>query len=214
MRSRQEITSILTRQKDEMTEMFGVTKLGTFGPKIQGDGEVSVIVALSDDRDLLDMAGLSTYIREKTGQHVPVISINGVPDELRPLLFGGEGAEGDHSRFFLKEIASSFSDIETFCQGMQYQDFLQDRRAQAGVLGKLSAIGLLSRGISVEMKAAHPSIPWHALSGLPEVVTSWYGTDLQLVWAMVRKKVPGIRRSLGAQAGAGKTEKTGLRRFF
>jgi len=214
MRSRQEITSILKNLKDEMTEKFGVTKLGTFGPKLHGDGEVSVIVVLSDDRDLLDMAGLFTYIREKTGQNIMVISMQGVREELQPLIFEGVAANHKHSRLFLREIISSLSDIETFCQGMQYHDFLQDRKTQAGVLATLNAIGLLSRCLSVESKAAHPSVPWQALMALPEVTGSCYGTDLQLIWTMVQKRVPAIRRALGGEAGVSRVKKTGLRRFF
>ena len=214
MRSRQEITSILTNLKDEMTVKFGVTKLGTFGPKIQGDREVSVIVALSDERDLLDMAGLFTYIREKTGQRVTVISLQGVREELQPLIFGGEALNTSHASLFLREIISSLSDIETFCQGMQYHDFLQDRKTQAGVLARLNTIGLLSRCLSDELKATYPAVPWHALMALPEMTGSCYGTDLQLVWKMVRNRVPDIRRALGAQASVRKTEKTGVRRFF
>jgi len=68
--------------------------------------------------------------------------------------------------------------------------FFNDLVVQSAVLGEAC------RGVSEELREAHPEIPWRQIIGFRNVVIhEYFGIDLELVWAIVAEHV----EALGAQ---------------
>ncbi|MDO9539745.1 MAG: DUF86 domain-containing protein [Methanocalculus sp.] len=214
LKSRKEIVSILKDLKSEMGSLFGVTQLGLFTPPIPGETGVCAIVAFSGDRDILDMASLSRFIEGKVGQRLRIISLMGLRDELKPCILQAEEVTQDDLLIFQREIICSISDIERFCRGMRYEEFIDDEKTCQAVLSLIISIGLFSRCLSDGHMQKYPAVPWHALTALPDMISPCYGTDLRLIWNLVERRLPSIRRSLEALAGMKSTEAQQKRRFF
>jgi uncharacterized protein with HEPN domain len=214
MRSRKEIVSMLKELKAEMASHFGVTQLGLFTPPFFGDAGTSVIVALSHERDILDMAALSAFVREKIGQNIAIFSLNGLRDELKPCILQGEEVTPEVLQLFHKEMIRSVRDIELFCRGMRYEQFLADGKTQQAVFSLLFTLGILSRYLPQEHRDRYPDLPWQALTALPEMLSPCYGTDLRLIWNLVERRLPGLRRSLEALPGMKGAGDQTKRRFF
>ena len=78
-------------------------------------------------------------------------------------------------------------------------------RPEAPGQGKVDAwgqrwlIGQAVRGVSGELQAAHPEIPWREMIGMRNVVVHDYAdVDLSLVWKTVREDLPGLIERLNA----------------
>lgn len=214
MRSRKEVVSILKSKKAEMADSFGVTQLGVFTPPFPGTENLHVIAAFADDRDLLDVAALSVFIREKTGHTASVISLKALRDEMTPCIMQAEPVGQVQVLAFLQEILRSIADIEFFCRGIIYEVFLSDTKTRHAVYSLLQTIGLESLSIPDEYKAAHPSVPWDLLSALPGLVSPCYGTDNRLIWNMVQRRLPGIKKDIEALPGMKSAGEGRKKRFF
>ena len=79
------------------------------------------------------------------------------------------------------------------------------RRASPAIAWSLSpscapsSFGQAARGVSGELQATHPEIPWREMIGMRNVVVHDYAdVDLALVWKTVREDLPGLVRRLNA----------------
>ena len=87
------------------------------------------------------------------------------------------------------ELISSFS-----AHGREA--FFNDLMVQSAVLHRLALLGEACRGISTELCATHPEIPWPQIVGFRNVVIhEYFGIDLELVWGIVAEHIA----TLGAQ---------------
>ena len=67
------------------------------------------------------------------------------------------------------------------------------------VVRAIQLIGQAARGVSGELQAAHPEIPWRVMIGMRNVVVHDYAdVDLALVWKTVREDLPGLIERLNA----------------
>ena len=74
--------------------------------------------------------------------------------------------------------------------------FFNDLIIQSAILHRLALLGEACRGMSPELRAAHPEIPWPQIVGFRNVVIhEYFGIDLQLVWEIVAEHIA----TLGAQ---------------
>ena len=87
------------------------------------------------------------------------------------------------------ELISSFSE-----QGREI--FFHDIVLQSAVLHRLGLLGEACRGLSAELREAHPEIPWPQVIAFRNVVIhEYFGIDLELVWTIVGQHIG----TLGAQ---------------
>ena len=87
------------------------------------------------------------------------------------------------------ELISSFS-----VRGREA--FFNDLIVQSAVPHRLALLGEACRGVSSELREAHPEIPWPQIVGFRNVVIhEYFGLDLELVWVIVAEHVA----TLGAQ---------------
>jgi uncharacterized protein with HEPN domain len=77
------------------------------------------------------------------------------------------------------ELISSFS-----ARGREA--FFDDLIIQSAILHRLALLGEACRGVSQELREAHPEIPWPQIIGFRNVaIHEYFGIDLELVWAIV-----------------------------
>jgi uncharacterized protein with HEPN domain len=87
------------------------------------------------------------------------------------------------------ELISTFS-------GRGREAFFNDLIVQSAILHRLALLGEAFRGVSPELREAHPEIQWSQIVAFRNVVIhEYFGIDLELVWAIVEEHVA----TLGAQ---------------
>jgi len=79
------------------------------------------------------------------------------------------------------------------------ETFFGDPLSQSAILHRLTLLGEACRGLSTDLRAAHPEIPWNQIIAFRNVVIhQYFGVDLELVWAIVTEHTAALGSSLEA----------------
>lgn len=96
------------------------------------------------------------------------------------------------SVFIAQMIESAEAALE-FSDGFTAESFANDRLVGFAVVRAVQLVGQAARGVSEELQAAHPEIPWREMIGMRNVVVHDYAdVDMALVWKTVRHDLPGL----------------------
>jgi len=83
--------------------------------------------------------------------------------------------------------------------GSGRETFYGDILTQSAISHRLALLGEACRGLSPELREAHPEIPWNQIIAFRNVVIHHYfGIDLDLVWSIITKHVSPLSESLDA----------------
>lgn len=102
-------------------------------------------------------------------------------------------------RVYLAQILECIQKIERFTAEGKGR-FLQDAMVHDVVIRNFEIIGEAAKQLDEAYRAAHPDIPWRALTGLRDVLIHQYeGIDLERVWAIVENDLPGLKLAIAEQ---------------
>ena len=98
----------------------------------------------------------------------------------------------------LEDILEAIERIEKYASGGR-AIFDRDELVQTWVLHHLQIIGEAVRGLSDEIRSAHPDIPWAQIAAMRNIlVHDYFGIDLDEVWAAVVRDLPQLKAKITA----------------
>lgn len=99
-----------------------------------------------------------------------------------------------------------------YCEGLEREDFLADRKTQQAVLLNLLIIGEAATKICheyPEFVAHYPAVPWKPMRGMRNrLAHGYFEVNFDIVWDTVRTALPDLAASIRE---AGKTSESGRR---
>jgi uncharacterized protein with HEPN domain len=105
-----------------------------------------------------------------------------------------------HSRAkLIADILMACTDIENFCAGHCYDDFVDDRLLQAGIERELEIVGeALNRLHQTDPDWLDESIPeYRRIIGLRNIIAHGYDiVDYDIIWDLARNHVPALKARL------------------
>jgi uncharacterized protein with HEPN domain len=97
-------------------------------------------------------------------------------------------------RDYLIDIATSINDIESFIEGMTYEDFLNDKMASNAVIRSLEVIGEATKNLPKAIRDRDTSIPWKKMAGMRDkIIHEYFGVNYETVWKTAKKILPGLK---------------------
>ena len=98
---------------------------------------------------------------------------------------------------FLQHILEAINQIEVYTSNVSYEQFLQERLLQDGVVRQLEIIGEASRNLSTDFRDQHPEISWRQIIGLRNrVVHAYFELNLTIIWEVVENDLPVLKQGL------------------
>ena len=98
----------------------------------------------------------------------------------------------------LEDILEAIERIEKYASGGR-ATFDRDELVQTWVLHHLQIIGEAVRGLSDEIRSAHPDIPWAQIAAMRNIlVHDYFGIDLEEVWTAVVRDLPQLKVKIAA----------------
>jgi uncharacterized protein with HEPN domain len=93
----------------------------------------------------------------------------------------------------LEDILEAIERIEKYASGGR-ESFDRDELVQTWIVHHLQIIGEAVRGLSEEIRSAHPDVPWSQIAAMRNIlVHDYFGIDLEEVWAAVARDVPTLK---------------------
>ena len=100
-------------------------------------------------------------------------------------------------KIYLEDIIEAIERIETYTDGIEYQEFLGDRLIQDGVERNLITIGEAVSQLPDEVKRKYSEIEWRKISGLRNIVVHAYSSvDEEIVWDVTENKLAKLKQQI------------------
>jgi len=75
---------------------------------------------------------------------------------------------------YVEDIIKAMDDALTFIEGMNYKDFLNDRKTVYAVIRALEIIGEATKNIPSAVKDRYRAIPWKDMAGMRDKMIHGY----------------------------------------
>ncbi|MDD2815800.1 MAG: DUF86 domain-containing protein [Thiotrichaceae bacterium] len=97
----------------------------------------------------------------------------------------------------LNDITNSIQKIQSYTQGMLFDEFIQDDKTTDAVIRNFEVIGEASNQLPAIFCEQHPQIAWRRMADFRNVlIHKYFGVDLQLVWEIIQYDLPELRKRL------------------
>ena len=99
---------------------------------------------------------------------------------------------------YLKHIREAIAKIERYTKTGR-AEFMDDTMIQDSVIRNLEIIGEAARNLPLELRKAHPEVPWRSVMGMRNVlIHEYFGVDLDTVWKVVAQRLPVLKKHVSA----------------
>ena len=95
---------------------------------------------------------------------------------------------------YVDDVVEAMDDAERFVEGMEYRDFVKDKKTAYAVTRAVEVIGEAVKNIPDSVKKRYPRIPWKKMAGMRDkLIHEYFGVDLRRVWNTVKKDIPELK---------------------
>lgn len=89
-------------------------------------------------------------------------------------------------REFLQDILDAITEIESFIDGISFDDFQSDRTKILAVVKLLEIVGEAVKKIPDEQQRLYPEIPWRSISGMRNIlIHEYWQIDIEVLWSTI-----------------------------
>jgi uncharacterized protein with HEPN domain len=100
-------------------------------------------------------------------------------------------------RDFLRHILIEADYLIGQSQGLSLETFLDDETLRRAFVRSLEIIGEAAKKVPDDFRAAHVTVEWRAMAGMRDgLIHDYFGVDFELVWDVVRNRVPALREQI------------------
>lgn len=100
---------------------------------------------------------------------------------------------------YLEDILNASHKIGRYLYETSFQEFVDDSMCRDAVLHNLDLISTSAEKIPMEIREHYSSIDWRKIEHFGDVIGhDYFGIDWELVWDVVSRKIPELKRSVAA----------------
>ena len=98
---------------------------------------------------------------------------------------------------YLDDILQAIARIRRATCGVTYDEFAANEEKTDAVVRNLQVIGEAAKKIPDAIRSAHPEVEWKRIAGLRDIVVhDYFGIDLEVIWDVVRSKLPELDENI------------------
>ncbi len=109
---------------------------------------------------------------------------------------------GERLSDYLDHMQQAAADACSFVDGLDKDDFLEDKRTQQAVIMSLFIIGEAAAKMMdgyAGFAEAHPDVPWRSMRGMRNrIAHGYFDINLDVVWNTVQTALPELLQQLPA----------------
>jgi uncharacterized protein with HEPN domain len=101
------------------------------------------------------------------------------------------------SRAFVEDILNAIGNIEADTEGLDFSQFVADRRIRQLVERNIEIISEASRRLPDDDKAAEADIPWREIAGIGNIIRHDYGiVRPDILWGVLTQRLAPLKRAM------------------
>ncbi len=105
-------------------------------------------------------------------------------------------------REYLRHILVETEFLIEYSQGLTFDRFDADETLRRAFVRSLEVIGEAVKKLPMGFRAQHPEVEWRLIARMRDrLIHGYFGVDYQLVWDVVREKVPELQRHVRCLLG-------------
>jgi uncharacterized protein with HEPN domain len=102
-------------------------------------------------------------------------------------------------RLRITDILDAIVAVQSYTAGMDYDEFVRDRRTVDAVLHNIATIGEAATRVPEEVIAAYPEIPWRDMRDIRNIIVhEYFGVNPRIVWITVQEDLSVLVQPLQA----------------
>ena len=96
-------------------------------------------------------------------------------------------------QLFLQDILDSGESIQSYLQGITFEQFERERMRHSAVIREFEIIGEAVGKLPEQMNDRFPDVPWQDIKDFRNLLTNeYFGVDLQIVWNTIQSDLPQL----------------------
>ena len=104
-------------------------------------------------------------------------------------------------KLYCSDILASISKIQKYTRGFTLEKFRNNTLVSDAVIRNLEIIGESAKKLPDAVKSSHPDIEWKKIAGMRDIlIHEYFGVDYEIVWDIVKEKLPELKKSLKKSA--------------
>lgn len=100
-------------------------------------------------------------------------------------------------RVHIEDMIASAQRAIGYTGGLSFEEFKGDQKTLDAVARNLEIIGEAAKNVPDDVRRRFPQIEWKSMAGLRDILIHvYFGVDEDIVWDVVKNKLPGVLTSL------------------
>lgn len=106
-------------------------------------------------------------------------------------------------KVYLEDISEAVLKILRYTENISFADFSSDSKTIDAVIRNLEIIGEAVKKLPAKVRDKNPEIDWKKIAGLRDIlVHEYFGIDNEIVWDIIRNKLPDFKTQIETLLGA------------
>lgn len=190
---RGEALAILAAHQEQL-KRFGVKSLALFGSvarnEAKPDSDVDLLVDFFQPVDLLEFVRLQQYLEEMLGKPVDLGTLDCLKPQLREQVFKDIvlAMPARDWKIRVEDILQAIAEIQSFTDGMTFEDFQADTKTVRAVMCNISIMGEAASSVPLEIQSRFSEIPWAEMRGIRNVIIhEYFQVNLNILWRTIQQ---------------------------
>jgi len=90
----------------------------------------------------------------------------------------------------LSDIKEAITRIIQYIEGLNYEQFLNDKKTQDAVVRNFEIIGEAVKLLPNDLKKKNTSIPWSKIAGIRDrLIHQYFGVNFEILWTIIEEEL-------------------------